>query len=259
VSEVADAYSATGAAWERGPGRVYNRLADVVVGLTPVALAGRCVVDVGAGTGAASRAVTRAGGTAVAIDPAYGMLEADRGARPPAVQGDALALPIADASVDGVVGAFSLNHVSNPEVALRECVRACRPGSPIIASTYAADDAHPAKEVVRDTLREHGFEPDEWVGHLYRDAMSLLADAAGCAEVAAAAGLDATVHEVDVAFPELGAEDLVEWRLGMAQHAPFLASLAADERAAIRAKASARLAGAPMLVRSILVVTAIRV
>jgi ubiquinone/menaquinone biosynthesis C-methylase UbiE len=257
VSDLASAYSATGVAWERGPGRIYNRLAGVVVGLSPVELADRVVIDLGAGTGAASRAIARAGGTAVAIDPAWGMLAVDRPKRPPAVQADALALPIGGATIDGVVAAFSINHVSEPVVALRESARACRPGSPIVVSTYAGGDAHPAKDAVTDALREHGFEPDSWVGELYRDAMPRLADPTRCADVAKAAGLDATVHAVDVAFPELGAAELVEWRLGMAQHASFLASLAADERAAISARAVARLADAPTLVRSILVITAI--
>ena len=42
----ADAYSATGAAWQRGPERVYQRLADVLVDASPVPLAGQRVADV---------------------------------------------------------------------------------------------------------------------------------------------------------------------------------------------------------------------
>ena len=254
---VAEAYSATGAAWQAGPGRVYDRLAEALVARSPVSLRGRRVLDLGAGTGAASRAVATAGGRPVAIDAAFGMLAVDRARRVPAVQGDATRLPLATGSVTGVVAAFSLNHVPDPVAALVECRRVAAPGSPVVASTYAADDDHPVKRAVTEALTEHGFVPPPWYVALSTEVVPRLADPDGCASAAGAAGLEATVEHLRVAFPELGPGDLVDWRLGMAQHAPFLAGLAAGERAAVRARALALLGDAPALVRSVLVLRAV--
>ena len=61
------------------------------------------------------------------------------------------------------------------------------------------------------------------------------------------------------AVPDLGTVDLVAWRLGMAQHAPFVDRLPASERAALATEVAARLGDrAPTLVRSILVLSAVR-
>ena len=46
--------------------------------------------------------------------PPSGMLAHDAGRRPPAVAGDALALPFAAGAFDAAVAAFSLNHLSRP-------------------------------------------------------------------------------------------------------------------------------------------------
>jgi len=255
--DVARAYSATGAAWQAGPGRVYDRLAEALVARSPVPLTGRRVVDLGAGTGAASRAVTAAGGRPVAVDAAFGMLAVDRRRRPPAVQGDAGRLPLATGALGGVVAAFSLNHVPDPVAALVECRRVVAPGSPVLASTYAADDDHPVKGAVTEALAERGFVPPPWYVALASEVVPRLAEPERCAAAARAAGLDATVERLRVPFPELGPGDLVDWRLGMAQHAPFLAGLARRERAAVRARALGLLGEAPVLERSVLVLSAV--
>lgn len=254
---LAGAYSATGAAWEAGPGRIYNRLAELLVDASPVPVHGRTVLDVGAGTGAASRALASAGAAPIGLDSAFGMLAADRARRPPAVQGDAVRLPFRSRMLGGVVAAFSLNHAPDPVAALRECARACRDGAPIIASVYAATDSHPVKQAVQAALAERGFEPAPWAVTLYRDVVPMLADTDRFADAGAEAGLAATVRPMDVAFPELSADDLVEWRFGMAQHAPFVAGLAPGERDAVRARALDLLGTPPVLVRSTLVLTAI--
>ena len=83
---VARAYEATGAAWSRGPALVYDRLAVALVDASPVPLAGRTVLDVVAGTGAASLAAAAVGARVVAIDVAHAMVRANRAA-PPALVG----------------------------------------------------------------------------------------------------------------------------------------------------------------------------
>ena len=253
------AYSVTGGAWQRGPGRIYDRLARVLVDRCPVGLAGRRVLDVGAGTGAASRAAVAAGATVVAVDAAVGMLTHDAGRRAPAAAGDARALPFADASFDAAVAAFSLNHLTEPADGLREMARVTRPGGGLVAGSYAPEDAHPVRAAVEAALTSRGWEPEPWYDALRVEALPLLASVEGFAAVACAAGLDAVIEPIRLPFPELGAIDLVAWRLGMAQHAPFVARLPPEEADLLEAEAVARLGYAvPPLVRSILVLRAVR-
>jgi SAM-dependent methyltransferase len=237
-SSLASAYSATAGAWDRGPARIYDRLAEVVVGRSPVAVAGASALDVGAGTGAA-----------------VGMLAHDATRRPPAAVADALALPFRSASFDVTVAAFSLNHLAHPEAGLIEAARVTRRGGGVLASAYAADDAHPVKGAVESTLADRGWSPDPWYEAVRREAMPRLATPEGARRTAALAGMDADVLAIRVPFPELDAGGLVAWRMGMAQHAPFVASLAVEERALVVAEAVARLGqGWPPLERSIILV-----
>lgn len=252
------AYSATGARWQEGPARIYDRLAEVLVARSPVAVRGSTVADVGAGTGAAGRAARRAGAaTVLSLDLAHGMLLADPG-RPPAVVADALAIPVRTGAFDVVVAAFSLNHVADPVVGLRECARIARSGGGIVVGAYAADDEHPVKEVVDAALRRRGWVPPDWIAWLRTEAIPHLADAAGARAVAGSAGLAAaTVEHHRVAVPDLSAADLVSWRLGMAQHAPFVATLSTDQRHGLQEEACAALGDDPVqLVRSVVIVRA---
>lgn len=259
TDEVQRAYSASGTHWQHGPARIYDRLADLFVARSPVVVRGTTVVDVGAGTGAAGRAAKRAGAAAVvSLDLAIGMLLADPG-RPPAVVSDVLALPVRDGAADVAIAAFSLNHVADPVAGLRECARILRPGGAVMVGTYAADDEHPAKDVVEVALRRRGWVPPAWISWLRSEAMPHLADVAGAGAVARAAGLvGATVEQHRITFPGLTATDLVAWRLGMAQHAPFVAALSADQREGLEEEARAALGDDPApLVRSVVVVRAI--
>lgn len=259
VTSIAAAYSATGGAWERGPARVYDALAEVLITHSPVGFAGGRVLDVGAGTGAASRAARAAGaGEVVAVDAALGMLAHDAAARPPAVVGDALDLPFAPSVFDVAVAAFSLNHLTSPTAGFREMARVTRRGGALLAATYAEDDTHPVKDAVNGALAARGWVPEPWYAALQADAIPLLATPDGCVAAAGRAGIEARAESVRVTLAGLDSADLVAWRLGMAQHAPFVARLSPPERKALVAEAVARLGSAPPLVRSIVVVSAVR-
>ena len=260
TDELALAYSTTAGSWQHGPGRIYDRLAEEMVARSPVRVEGRVVLDVGAGTGAASRAAIAAGAArVVALDAAVGMLAHDASRRPPAVLGDARMLPFADASFDVALSAFSLNHLVDPATGLREMARVTRPGGALVAATYAADDTHPVKAEVEETLASRGWSPEPWYDVLRYETAPVLATPEGCADAAAAAGLEARVETVRVAFPQLDVHDLVVWRLGLAQHAPFVARLPWEERQAVAAEAARRLGdGSEPLVRSVLVMVALR-
>ena len=255
----AGAYS--GSAWERGPARIYNRLAEVVVAALPVAVTGGSALDLGAGTGAASRALLAAGASrVVAVDSAMAMLTHDAHQRPPAVAGDALALPFADGAFDAAVAAFSLNHLADPAAGLREAARVTRPGGGVAASAYADDDDHPVKHAVVAALTARGWTPEPWYQALQVDAAPKLATVAAAGAAAEAAGIGAEVEQVRVPFHDLDATALIAWRLGLAQHAPFVDSLPTDaDRAALADDAAARLGDSwPPLERSIIILRAAR-
>ena len=260
MTTLARAYSDTGGAWEQGPARVYDRLAAVLIGRSPIPLTDARVLDVGAGTGAAGRAALAAGAArAIAVDASFGMLAHRASARPPAVVGDALALPFVPAAFDATVAAFSLNHLTSPAAGLREMARVTRSGGAILAASYAGDDSHPVKEAVKDALVARGWAPAPWYTSLGLDAIPLLATPERFADVASDVGLDANVDAVRVPFPQLDARDLVAWRLGLAQHAPFVATLAPRECDALVADALARLGlQPPQLVRSVVLLSAVR-
>lgn len=258
LRRVADAYSASGRAWESGPARVYDRLAEILVDRSPLPLTGGRVVDIGAGTGAATRAALAAGaGGVVAVDAAFGMAAHQAHARPPAVVADALALPMAASSFDAAIAAFSLNHLREPVIGLREMARVTRPGGAVLASVYAADDTHPVKGAVEAALRSRGWVPEPWYLSLVTEVVPLLATPEAFVEAGRTAGFDATVDVARVPFPEMDGRDLVAWRLGLAQNAPFVAGLGRDARDAVEREALDRLGDAPPLERSILVLTAI--
>ena len=252
---IADAYSAAAASWRDGPAVVYGRLAEVLVDHSPVPVRGADVVDIGAGTGAASSAALNAGARSLlAVDAAAGILAVDADRRPPAIIADATSLPLPAASFDVALAAFSFNHLRDPAAGFREAVRVVRPGGGVVASAYADDDRHPAKSAVEQALCDHGWTSPAWYIEMQRDRAPRLATTHGCVEVVRAAGLDATIANVRVEFPDLGPRQWVEWRLGMAQHTPFVAALGADQRQEVVREALRRLVDAPPLVRSIMIV-----
>lgn len=257
-ASVAEAYSSTGAAWEHGPARVYDRLAEALVRLSPVALGGRTVLDVGAGTGAATRAIRAVGGIPIATDVAVGMLRAIAHTPPPCVVADARSLPFASRSVGGVVAAFSFNHLSDPECALRDAARAVGRGGPLLASAYASDDIHPVKDAVNAAAAEIGWMPEPWVDQLRNDTIPRLATVERATAVATAAGLgDVEVHRLEVAYPDLSASDLIAWRCGMAQLAPFVARLEPRDQERLRSRAAELLGPSPLLVRRVIAIAAV--
>ncbi len=88
---------------------------------------GALVLDVACGTGDLCREMRSAGLRAVGVDFAFGMLRAAR-TDAPLVQADALALPVAAESVDGVTCGFALRNVVDIGRLFEEMARVVRPG-----------------------------------------------------------------------------------------------------------------------------------
>src|SRR5204863_2382717 len=119
---------------------------------------------------------------------------------------------------------------ADPSAGVREAGRVAR--RYVLASTYAADDDHPVKEAVDAALAEEGWVRPSW----YAEIKAAMASW-GTVEAATAAvlrgGLEPVlVEHARVPFPGLARDDLIRWRLGMAQCASFVTTHNADVLAA---------------------------
>jgi ubiquinone/menaquinone biosynthesis C-methylase UbiE len=252
-ADVRAAYDATAGVWSEAPDRLYSALARPLL----AALAdrdGSVAVDVGAGSGAVTRGLSDQGWHVVAVDSSARMLAVNRSRTPcRVVVGDATALPLGPATADAVTLGFVLNHLAQPAVALGEAVRVVRPGGLVLATTWSRKQDHPAREVVEAGLVQRGYVRPAWYSALKQDRFPLTDTDQGLRAVSD--GLDASVEEHRVDVP-LTARDLVAWRLGMAQHGPFVAALPAQERAVLVDELVAACTGLPPLQCQVLLLRA---
>lgn len=253
-SPVAEAYTAAAPGWARGPERIYTRMAQLLVGWSPVPLAGRVVLDVGAGTGSAGRAAQAAGGHVLAVDLVATML---RAAGTPGMVADARRLPLRTGAVGAVVAAFSLNHIDQPTTGFREARRVTERGGTVLASSYGTEIRHPVRDAVDSALAAAGYQAPGWYVDMKAGPMAALSTPEGMRSAAQMAGLDPEVVEVVIAFPELGAGDLVAWRLGMAHTAPFVSGLPVAARHAVTTQALQVLGTPSVLKRTMVALRAI--
>jgi SAM-dependent methyltransferase len=107
--------------------------------------AGWRVLDVATGSGNAAIAAARLGCTAVGVDYVQSLLEraaaraAAEGVSVELVQGDAEALPFADASFDAVTSVFGSMFAPDHERAAAELLRVSRPGATIALASWTPD------------------------------------------------------------------------------------------------------------------------
>lgn len=250
--DVRQAYDASVAVWGDAPDRLYSVLAEPIGSAIPD-WSGRRVVDVGAGTGAVTRAVSARGAQVLAVDGAVLMLASQQGQAWAVVAGDACALPLAARSVDAVTMGFVLNHLPRPDLALTEACRVLRPGGVVLATTWSRAQDHPIREIVERRLVELGYQRPAWYDHLKARTMPLTDTATGL--LAAASGLTATVEEL-VLPVDADPDALIAWRLGMAHHAGFVASLNPQQRTRLLADLAASCVDLPPLVCRILLLRA---
>lgn len=91
---------------------------------------GRHVLDLGAGTGRITRLLLADGFQAIGVDMSVGMLRQARASSPEGqfIRGDAGRLPVADASVGGVVSVNVFSHAPNYRSIIEEAARVLEPG-----------------------------------------------------------------------------------------------------------------------------------
>ena len=91
------------------------------------------VLDAGGGTGWVSLVLRAVGATPLLLDLSADML-ASAPRSVPRVRADLTALPLADASVDGVHAAYAIQNVARWRTAVRELVRVLRPGGALLVA-----------------------------------------------------------------------------------------------------------------------------
>jgi demethylmenaquinone methyltransferase/2-methoxy-6-polyprenyl-1,4-benzoquinol methylase len=113
-------------------------------------------LDVASGPGNVAQALLAAGAERViALDLSLGMLRVGvRRGLPDVdwVQGTALQLPLADASVDVVTISFGLRNVPDAETALDEFARVLRPGGRLVIAEFAAPTWAPFRTLYSEYL-----------------------------------------------------------------------------------------------------------
>jgi demethylmenaquinone methyltransferase / 2-methoxy-6-polyprenyl-1,4-benzoquinol methylase len=153
---VAPRYDLANTVFSLGQDRAWRRAAARAAGLA----AGQSAVDVACGTGALTRelAASAPGARVLGVDFSWEMVrrasgpEADPRTPPAAfLVGDALRLPLRDASVDVVTIAFGLRNLPEPGRGLLEFRRVLRPGGRLVVCEFS----QPVVPVLRGVYRRY--------------------------------------------------------------------------------------------------------
>jgi ubiquinone/menaquinone biosynthesis C-methylase UbiE len=152
------------AGWERAAAHYNDAFSDATVRfLSPLLNAAKVapdnrLLDVACGPGYATAAAAARGARAKGVDFSPAMLAIARTRHPDLefAQGDAEALPYADAGFDCVVSNFGVHHFPNLVRALSEARRVLAPGGRIAFTTWAAPEDNVAWRLVFDAVGAHG-------------------------------------------------------------------------------------------------------
>jgi SAM-dependent methyltransferase len=200
---------------------------------------GVLVLDVACGVGLVTSRAAERGAEARGLDFSAAMLAVAR-SRDKQLQfdeGDAEALPYADAAFDGVVSNFGIHHVPRPALALREAHRVLRAGGRVAFSFWADPSENVAWRLVFDAVGRHG---DRTAAQVPAPGGGF--DSAGrCVDALAAAGFScAETRLVRATWQHRDARALIAaLRAGTARMAAMLEAQRPDAMAAIVADIAA--------------------
>lgn len=171
--------------------------------------AGTSVLDLCCGPGYGAAAAAGRGAHAVGIDFSRAMVETARGLHPAATfqQGDAEALEFEPETFDAVICAFGVNHLPDPEQALRGCYRLLRAGGRIAFSMWCAPGKSKFHQLVLESIRDYGTTdvPLPPAPPPFR-----FSDPATCAaELVSAGFVDPDVREIALVFRPSAATDVL--------------------------------------------------
>jgi demethylmenaquinone methyltransferase / 2-methoxy-6-polyprenyl-1,4-benzoquinol methylase len=150
---VAPRYDLANTVFSLGQDRAWRRAAARAAGLA----GGQTAVDVACGTGALTRelAASAPAATVLGVDFSWEMVRraaaAEAGPDPAYLVGDALRLPLRDASVDVVTIAFGLRNLPEPGRGLLELRRVLRPGGRLVICEFS----QPVVPVLRGVYRRY--------------------------------------------------------------------------------------------------------
>lgn len=188
---------------------------------------GRRVLDAGCGTAYGTRMLAEAGAASVVgVDRAASVLDEVRAQCPANVElvdGDLRALPLDDRSFDLVVCFEVIEHLEDPDAALRELERVVSSDGLVLISSpnrdvYEPGNPHHLHEYTPGELRE---ALERYFAHVeLRRQANLIASAVMPDDVAAADGLD-PVHDVRLAKCVELAAGRETYTLALAAHAPL--------------------------------------
>jgi len=101
--------------------------------------AGERILDIAAGTGTSSIALTKTGATVVAVDFSAGMIAEGKRRHPDLefVEADAEKLPFGDNEFDAVTISFGLRNINDPRAALAEMYRVLKPGGRLVVTEFS--------------------------------------------------------------------------------------------------------------------------
>jgi SAM-dependent methyltransferase len=140
---------------------LFRPLAEALLAAGP-SPAGRRVLDVACGTGVVARLAAAAGGDATGIDVHPGMLDVARTLEPRVtwLAGDAVALPLPDASFDLAYCQQGLQFVPDLAAALRELHRVLVPGGRLAVALWCDVSRAPGFRAYADALDRFGGPGD---------------------------------------------------------------------------------------------------
>jgi SAM-dependent methyltransferase len=146
------------------PGSVPAAVPGAAPGVVPAAVPGArrsLILDVGCGTGLLLEALAGRGHQVVGVEPSAGM-RAEASHRRPwlnLLDGHLAAIPLPDASVDGVVTTYAISHLARDEkpAAFAELLRVVRPGGAVVVADVGVGSAEDLAEVAA-ALRAGGRE-----------------------------------------------------------------------------------------------------
>ena len=172
--------------------------------------AGLRLLDVGTGAGDAGARATERGAKATGVDVAAAMIEVAARRHPAMtfVVASVTELPFADESFDAAVGNIVIQHVGEPERAVRELARVLAPGGGVALSTWDAPERSPFFGALLGAIADAQVPPPSEVPP--GPSFFQFADEAAFASLLRSAGfVQVSVDTITVEFPLDSADDLI--------------------------------------------------